>query len=127
MAQPIPAGVRCVVRCGASAGEQLEDSPGLLGEPLVTFSGPYCIECEEVRPRLEAASSAHRVPLAVIDIKRNPELALKYDVRLTPTTLVVGRSGEVREGWLGTPPAGAVEAALESALESARESARAVS
>jgi len=97
------------------------DFPGWGEAPLlVTFSGPYCIECEEVRPRLEAASSAHRVPLAVIDIKRNPELALKYDVRLTPTTLVVGRSGEVREGWLGTPPAGAVEAALESARESAR-------
>src|SRR3989442_1645541 len=69
------------------------DFPGRGEAPLlVTFSGPYCIECEEVRPRLEAASSAHRVPLAVIDIKRNPELALKYDVRLTPTTLVVGRS-----------------------------------
>ena len=91
--------------------------PGPAAAPLlVTFSGPYCIECEEVRPRLEAASAAHRVPLAVIDIKANPELALKYDVRLTPTTLVVGRGGRVREAWLGTPPEGAVEAALESAV-----------
>ena len=98
------------------------DFPGRGEAPLlVTFSGPYCIECEEVRPRLEAASSAHRVPLTVIDIKRHPELALKYDVRLTPTTLVVGRSGEVRDGWLGTPPDGAVEAALESALAGSYE------
>lgn len=79
---------------------------------LVTFSGPYCSECHEILPRLQAASSAHQVPLAVIDIKDRPELAAKYDVRLTPTTLVVGSGGTVRAGWLGTPPDGEVEAAL---------------
>ena len=79
---------------------------------LVTFSGPYCLECEEVLPRLQAASAAHAVPLRVIDIKQSPELAAKYDVRLTPTTFVVGTGGTVRAGWLGTPPDGAVEEAL---------------
>ena len=79
---------------------------------LVTFSGPYCLECREVLPRLQAASAAHAVPLRVIDIKQSPELAAKYDVRLTPTTFVVGSSGTVRAGWLGTPPEGAVEEAL---------------
>jgi thioredoxin-like negative regulator of GroEL len=79
---------------------------------LVTFSGPYCTECEEILPRLQAASSAHAVPLKVIDIKQSPELAAKYDVRLTPTTFVVGSGGKVQAGWLGTPPEGAVEEAL---------------
>lgn len=79
---------------------------------LVTFTGPYCLECQEIRPRLVAASNAHSVPLAVIDIKHSPELAAKYDVRLTPTTLVVGPKGHVSAGWLGTPPDGALEAAL---------------
>ena len=79
---------------------------------LVTFSGPYCLECEEVLPRLQAASAAHAVPLRVIDIKRSPELAAKYDVRLTPTTFVVRSGGTVHAGWLGTPPEGAVEEAL---------------
>jgi len=79
---------------------------------LVTFSGPYCVECEEILPRLQAASAAHAVPLKVIDIKQSPELVAKYDVRLTPTTFVVGSGGTVRAGWLGTPPEGAVEAAL---------------
>src|SRR5439155_26617839 len=84
---------------------------------LVTFSGPYCLECKEVLPRLQAASAAHAVPLRVIDIKQSPELAAKYDVRLTPTTFVVGSGGTVRAGWLGTPPEGAVEEALESVAE----------
>src|SRR5439155_1688634 len=66
----------------------------------------------EVLPRLRAASAAHAVPLKVIDIKESPHLAAKYDVRLTPTTFVVGWGGKVQAGWLGTPPEGAVEQAL---------------
>lgn len=87
------------------------------GEPgarLVTFSGPYCLECQEIRPRLVAAAAGHGVPLQVIDIKQSPELANRYRIRLTPTTLVVGSGGAVQASWLGTPPDGAVEAALGS-------------
>jgi thioredoxin-like negative regulator of GroEL len=101
----------------ASTPEQFDtaDAVGAAAEPsamLVTFSGPYCLECEEVLPRLQAASAAHAVPLQVIDIKESPHLAAKYDVRLTPTTFVVGSGGKVQAGWLGTPPEGAVEQAL---------------
>jgi thioredoxin-like negative regulator of GroEL len=101
----------------ASTPEQFDtaDAAGAAAEPsamLVTFSGPYCLECEEVLPRLQAASAAHAVPLQVIDIKESPHLAAKYDVRLTPTTFVVGSGGKVQAGWLGTPPEGAVEQAL---------------
>ena len=65
-----------------------------------------------MHPAVRAASAVHAVPLKVIDIKQSPHLAAKYDVRLTPTTFVVGLDGEVRAGWLGTPPEGAVEQAL---------------
>jgi thioredoxin-like negative regulator of GroEL len=93
------------------------DASGGSSAPLlVTFSGPYCIECEEMLPRLESMSSEHRIPLAVIDIKQSPHLAAKYDVRLTPTTLVVGHGGKVRAGWLGTPPDGELEAALAAVV-----------
>jgi thiol-disulfide isomerase/thioredoxin len=101
----------------ATTPEQFDAADGAGGpaEPsplLVTFSGPYCLECEEVLPRLRAASAAHAVPLQVIDIKESPHLAAKYDVRLTPTTFVVGSGGKVQAGWLGTPPDGEIEAAL---------------
>src|SRR5260370_7812113 len=76
---------------------------------LVTFSGPYCLECEEVLPRLQAASAVHAVPLRVIDIKQSPELAAKYDVRLTPTTFAVGSGRTVPAGCLGPPPTGPVQ------------------
>jgi len=101
----------------AATPEQFDAADGARGPAeaspiLVTFSGPYCLECEEVLPRLQAASAAHAVPLQVIDIKESPHLAAKYDVRLTPTTFVVGSGGKVEAGWLGTPPEGAVEQAL---------------
>lgn len=111
------AGAWALRRYSANArpAERFDPADGGGSAPLVvTFTGPYCLECQEIRPRLEAASSAHRVPLAVIDIKHSPELAAKYDVRLTPTTLVVGPRGRVAAGWLGMPPDGALEAALGS-------------
>lgn len=100
----------CSLRRYAANATTPEQFEGAVG--LVTFSGPYCLECEEILPRLQAASAAHAVPLTVIDIKKSPELAAKYDVRLTPTTFVVGSGGKVQAGWLGTPPEGAVEEAL---------------
>ena len=103
------AGARTPGRFDASDGGA---GPAEVSAMLVTFSGPYCLECEEVLPRLRAASAAHAVPLKVIDIKESPQLAAKYDVRLTPTTFVVGTGGKVQAGWLGTPPEGAVEQAL---------------
>jgi thioredoxin-like negative regulator of GroEL len=99
----------------ATTPERFDTADGVRGDAttmLVTFSGPYCLECHEILPRLQAASAAHAVPLKVIDIKESPELAAKYDVRLTPTTFVVGSGGNVQAGWLGTPPEGAVEEAL---------------
>lgn len=102
------ANARTPERFDASDG----DAGAAASAMLVTFSGPYCLECQEVLPRLQAASAAHAVPLRVIDIKQSPELAAKYDVRLTPTTFVVGSGGTVQAGWLGTPPEGAVEEAL---------------
>lgn len=87
---------------------------------LVTFTGPYCSECLEIRPRLVAAAAEHQIELRVIDIKKTPELAARYAIRLTPTTLAVAPGGSVQAGWLGTPPEGELEAALGSLAAMAR-------
>src|SRR5260370_8458614 len=57
---------------------------------LVTFSGPYCLECEEVLPRLQAASAVHAVPLRAIDLKQSPNLAPTTHCHLTPPPFLVG-------------------------------------
>jgi thiol-disulfide isomerase/thioredoxin len=74
------------------------------GPMLVEFTSPYCHECQVAYPRLQAASAAHDAPLAVINAKDRPDLAVKYAIRTTPTILVVNGKGKVTSGWLDMSP-----------------------
>lgn len=82
-------------RCDAAV-----DKPGAL---LVEFTSPYCYECQQALPLLQAASLEHDAPLAVIDAKERPDLTAKYSIRTTPTILVVNDAGKVTSGWLTSP------------------------
>lgn len=88
------------------------------GALLVEFTSPYCYECKEAIPYLKAASLVHGARLEVIDARERPDLAQKYDIRHTPTILVVDRRGEVRGGWAGIPSSDELEAALAAAAGS---------
>jgi thiol-disulfide isomerase/thioredoxin len=85
------------------------------GALLVEFTSPYCQECREAIPYLKAASLVHGARLEVIDARERPDLAQKYDIRHTPTILVVDRRGAVRGGWTGIPSSDELEAALVAA------------
>jgi thioredoxin-like negative regulator of GroEL len=87
------------------------------GPMLVEFTSPYCHECQVAYPLLQAASAAHDAPLAVINAKDRPDLAVKYAIRTTPTILVVNGRGRVTSGWLDTSPS---EQDLTQALALAR-------
>jgi thiol-disulfide isomerase/thioredoxin len=85
---------------------------GAQGPFMVEFTTPYCYECKEALPLLKAASIVHSTPLFVVDAKDRPELASKYEIRTTPTILVVDGAGKVLNGWHHVPP----EHDLENAL-----------
>lgn len=85
---------------------------------LIEFTSPYCYECREALPHLKAASLVHGARLEVIDARQRPDLAAKYDIRHTPTILVVDRRGEVRAGWTGVPSSDELDAALTAASNS---------
>ncbi|MGH2811335.1 MAG: thioredoxin family protein [Actinomycetota bacterium] len=89
-----------------------DDAANTAGNALIEFVTPYCYECKEALPMLEAASNAYQTPLEIIDARERPELAVKYSIRHTPTILVVDRRGSVRAGWLGIPPKEELDAAL---------------
>lgn len=74
------------------------------GPLLVEFTSPFCHECQVALPVLQAASRTHDAPLAVIDAKDRPDLTAKYDVRTTPTILVVDAKGRVTTGWMDVSP-----------------------
>ena len=74
------------------------------GPLLVEFTSPFCHECQLAFPVLQAASEAHDAPLAVIDAKDRPDLVAKYDIRTTPTILVVDEKDAVTTGWIDVSP-----------------------
>lgn len=91
---------------------------------LVEFVSPYCYECKVALPLLKAATVVHGGSLAVIDARERPDLARKYEIRHTPTILVVDPRGVVRGGWLGVPPEQELESAVLAAMNGSRLSAR---
>lgn len=84
---------------------------------IVEFSGPYCYECKEILPLLKAAAKVHSSGFALIDTHQRPDIASKYNVRSTPTVLVVSGDGRVKRVWQGSPE----EAELERALSPRRK------
>lgn len=85
------------------------------GKPiLVEFTSPYCYECREALPVLKAASIVYGTKLTVIDARERPDLVAKYEIRHTPTILVVDRGGSVQAGWTGIPASDELESALRA-------------
>jgi hypothetical protein len=61
--------------------------PGL----VVEFSHPRCTDCQTLEGRLVGQG----VPLAVVDVSKQPELARKYGIRLVPLAFQVDLDGRV--------------------------------
>ncbi len=84
---------------------------------LVQFSTEFCARCPQVR-RLLGSVAAERpgVVHAEIDLTSRADLAARYRVLSTPTTLVVDRHGRVRSRFTGAPTRIDVLGALDRTL-----------
>ena len=97
--------------------------PGDLMRPLgaqatlVQFSTEFCARCPQVR-RLLGSVAAERpgVVHAEVDLTSRSDLAARYRVLSTPTTLVVDRDGRIRSRFTGVPAPADVRTALDTAL-----------
>ncbi len=78
-------------------------SPHTAQTLLVEFTSPYCIDCKEIMPVLEAAADACGAELRIIDVRERPDLFRKYRLRSTPTILAVDPSGRVKRSWTSRP------------------------
>lgn len=76
---------------------------------LVQFSTEFCSRCPQVR-RLLGSIAAERegVAHAEIDLTSRADLAARYKVLSTPTTLVVDQDGRIHFRFSGTPGSAAV-------------------
>lgn len=90
-----------------------------LGEQatLLQFSTEMCSRCPGVRRMLsEVADARGGVRHLDVDLTHRPDLAQRFRVLQTPTTLVLDRRGSIRTRFGGTPGRAVVELELDRML-----------
>lgn len=71
---------------------------------LLQFSTEFCARCPATRRLLGTIADAHPgVAHVDVDLTHRPELARRFNVLQTPTTLILDRTGRVRSR-IGGPP-----------------------
>lgn len=106
-------------RTDARDGERVDPthlSPATLGSgaTLVQFSTEFCARCPQVRRLLgDLAAERPGVVHAEVDLTHRADLASRYRVLSTPTTLLVDPDGRILTRFTGVPSRPALLAALD--------------
>jgi thiol-disulfide isomerase/thioredoxin len=115
---------RAAMRAGA---RDLWDAVGAGGtEALVlAFTTPDCLPCKTIqRPALDALERAYagRVAVGEVNALDSPDLARRFGILTVPSTVVIGRAGDVRgiNHGIATADRLAAQAGLTPAAGSAR-------
>jgi thiol-disulfide isomerase/thioredoxin len=84
---------------------------------LLQFSTEVCAPCVPTRRVLgQIAASTDGVSHVDLDVTHRPDIAAKFNVLQTPTTLILDHSGAIRARIGGAPRQADVRAALEQIL-----------
>jgi len=71
------------------------------GTVLIDFYATWCMPCRAMKPIIEEISKEYKeIKFVKIDIDKNEELAIKYNVMSIPTILIM-KNGEVTKTFLG--------------------------
>lgn len=96
---------------------------GTLGRDatLLQFSTEMCSQCPGVRRMLSSiAEDREGVVHLDVDLTHRPDLAARFRVLQTPTTLVLDREGVVRTRFGGAPQRATVESEIDHVHEEFR-------
>ena len=84
---------------------------------LLQFSTEVCAPCVPTRRVLgQIADSTDGVTHVDLDLTHRPDIAARFNVLQTPTTLILDRAGVIRARIGGAPRQADVRAALETIL-----------
>ena len=111
-----------VRRTGRSGVVRASELPGVhrlaSGATLLQFSSEVCAACTPTRALLGTiASTRDDVAHVDLDITHRPDLANRFNVLQTPTTLILDRRGTVRARIGGAPRRDTLTAELTRILE----------
>jgi hypothetical protein len=86
---------------------------------FVVFTTPSCRPCKAALASAESAAASRpgMTEVSTVDAMRNPDLAVRYEVRTIPTTFLITASGHVLGRWAHVPE----QKQLEDALEGIRD------
>ena len=100
------------------------DIPGIRGfargATFVQFSTEVCAPCKVTRAVLDGLAREHdNVRHVDVDLTHRPDLATRFRILQTPTTLILDNKGVVRARIGGAPRRDSVRAELEKILVAA--------
>ena len=103
---------------------KVSDLPGVrrfaTGATLLQFSTEVCAPCKVTHQVLgDVASERDNVAHVDLDLTHRPDLASRFHILQTPTTLILDRKGVVRARIGGAPRREAVRAELDRLLVTA--------
>ena len=78
---------------------------------VLRFTASWCQPCKALAGIIEQVKTT--MPIEVIDIDENTEMAVKYGVRSVPTLIIVDELGNAKEKMIGLKAKNLVEEFLK--------------
>lgn len=75
--------------------EQLKSKIDSGESVMVAFTAVWCGPCKMYKPTYQKLSESSEIPMYIMDVEENQDLAIQLGVRAVPTTKAFNNGGEV--------------------------------